>query len=176
VGSEITILGTDNEIKLSEQGLATNLGIFGTNFILTDVEMVQNTYYIGNPKVEENILNLTRVFVAADGGAFFTGDVVAFALSDEKHKQNILTIDSAIDKIMQIRGITFDWKDTQAVHKGRDVGVLAQEVEKVLPEVVEERATGKAVRYEKIVPLLIEAIKEQQAMIEDLRSRIDELQ
>ena len=77
---------------------------------------------------------------------------------------------------MKIRGITFEWKDTQAVHEGKDVGVLAQEVEKVLPEVVEERSTGKGVRYEKIVPLLIEAIKEQQGMIEDLRSRIDDLQ
>jgi hypothetical protein len=176
VGSEITILGTDNKIALREQALVTNLGIFGTNFILSEAEMVQNTYYIGNPKVEEDILNLTRLFVAADGGAFFTGDVVAFALSDKKHKKNVLSIEQPIDKIMKIRGITFDWKDTQTVHKGRDVGVLAQEIEKVLPEVVEERVTGKAVKYEKIVPLLIEGIKEQQRTIAALESRINNLE
>ena len=59
------------------------------------------------------------------------------------------------------------------MYEGQDVGVIAQEIEKVLPEVVETRETGyKAVKYEKIVPLLIESIKEQQKQIEELKKLI----
>ena len=58
-------------------------------------------------------------------------------------------------------------------HSGHDVGVIAQEIEKVLPEVVVDRDNGyKAVRYEKIVALLIEAIKQQQLQIDELKSKI----
>ena len=91
VASEVTILGTDNKIRISNQVEVSNLGIFGTNFNLTETEMVQNSFYIGNPMVDDTveISKLTRVFVAADGGAFFTGDVISFALSDKKYKTNM---------------------------------------------------------------------------------------
>ena len=59
------------------------------------------------------------------------------------------------------------------VHNGRDVGIIAQEVEKVLPEVVEDRENGyKAVKYEKLTALLIQAVNEQQQQIEDLKKEI----
>ena len=68
---------------------------------------------------------------------------------------------------MKISGVEFDWKkltEKEKAFKGHDVGVVAQEIEEVLPEVVQTRDNGyKAVKYEKLVPLLIEAIKEQQA-------------
>ena len=86
-------------------------------------------------------------------------------------------IENALLKVSQLSGVEFDWKelsdeDKESIHSnvGHDVGVLAQEVEKVLPEVVTERDTGyKAVKYEKIVPLLIEAIKDLKAEIEELK-------
>ena len=81
----------------------------------------------------------------------------------------------SLDKVLKIRGVTFDWKSNQDVYKGRDVGVIAQEVEKVLPEIVENRKTGKAVKYEKLTPLLIEAIKEQNKTIEALKKQIGDL-
>ena len=118
---------------------------------------------------------MSRLFVAADGGAYFTGDVVSFALSDKKFKDNVLIIPNALEKILKIRGVSFDWNDKQKVYSGKDVGVIAQEIEEVLPEVVETRKTGKAVKYEKIVPLLIEGIKDQQSQIEDLKKLIEEL-
>jgi hypothetical protein len=66
----------------------------------------------------------------------------------------------------------FDWND-KSDHDGHDVGVIAQEIEKVLPEVVVERDSGyKAVRYEKITALLIEAIKQQQLEIDELKARL----
>ena len=108
-------------------------------------------------------------------------DVVAFSTSDERLKKYVKNIPNALDKVSQINGVNFQWRKTdeevkQNVHsfEGKDVGVIAQEIEKVLPEVVITRDNGyKAVKYEKIIPLLIESIKELKAEIEELKkSRI----
>ena len=78
-----------------------------------------------------------------------------------------------LEKIKQINGVNFEWSDKQSTYTGKDVGVIAQDVEKVLPEVVTEREDGYlAVKYEKIIPLLIEAIKDQQKEIEELKSKL----
>jgi len=101
------------------------------------------------------------------------GDVTAYASSDERLKNNISNISSSIEKIKQINGVNFQWSDKQSTYSGKDVGVIAQEVQKVLPEVVTEREDGYlAVKYEKIIPLLIEAIKDQQKEIEDLKKKL----
>ena len=100
------------------------------------------------------------------------GDVTAFYSSDERLKDNIQPIESPLEKIFKINGVSFDWNE-KSDKKGHDVGVIAQEIEKVLPELVVERDSGyKAVRYEKIVALLIEAIKQQQLQIDELKSKI----
>ncbi len=114
---------------------------------------------------------------------YFAGDVIAFYSSDERLKENVIPIGNAIEKVKQIRGVEFDWiptelSDGEDVHtnEGHDVGVIAQEIEKVLPEAVTTRDSGyKAVKYEKIVPLLIESIKEQQEQIDELKKEIKEL-
>ena len=101
------------------------------------------------------------------------GDIVAYAASDKRLKNNISNISSPIEKIKQINGVNFEWSDKQSTYTGKDVGVIAQDVEKVLPEVVTEREDGYlAVKYEKIIPLLIEAIKDQQKEIEELKSKL----
>ena len=101
-------------------------------------------------------------------------DVVAYASSDERYKDNVTPIENPNEKLKQIGGYTFDWNDKHEVFKGQhDVGVIAQEIEKVLPEIVETRESGyKAVKYEKIVALLIESNKELLKRIEDLESKI----
>jgi len=105
------------------------------------------------------------------------GDIIAFSSSDIRFKNNITPIESPIEKIKAIGGYEFDWNDLQGTHKGHDVGVIAQEIEKVLPEVVHTRPDSyKAVRYEKIVALLIEAIKEQEASIQELKQQVQLLQ
>lgn len=101
-------------------------------------------------------------------------DIIANASSDERLKENVLKIDSSLDKIDQIGGYTFDWNETaQQMYPGRnihDVGVLAQEIQKVLPEAVVERENGYlAVNYDKIIPLLIESIKELKTEISNLK-------
>lgn len=110
--------------------------------------------------------------IAATGAITATGDITAFYSSDERLKDNVTPISNAIDKVNQIGGYEFDWNDNSE-HSGHDVGVIAQEIEKVLPEIVVNRDNGyKAVRYEKIVALLIQAVKEQQLQIDELKSKL----
>ena len=115
-----------------------------------------------------------------------TADITAYYSSDEKLKENVVEINEAINKVKQIRGVEFDWSQEYLDAKGgednyfvrkHDVGVIAQEIETVLPEVVGTREDGtKAVKYDRIVALLIQAIKEQQSEIDDLKSQIDSIQ
>jgi hypothetical protein len=101
-----------------------------------------------------------------------SNDIVAFSTSDYRLKTDVTQIQNAIEKIKSINGINFTWIENTKIHgnSGKDVGVIAQEIEKILPEVVTTRNNGyKAVKYEKIIPLLIEAIKEQQREIDSLK-------
>jgi len=99
-------------------------------------------------------------WVSVSGNLRVSEDVIAFALSDINYKKNITPIVSALDKLEKINGVNFEWNDNSP-YSGKDVGVIAQEVEEILPEIVMTRRNGaKAVRYEKLMPLIIEAIKE----------------
>jgi hypothetical protein len=99
------------------------------------------------------------------GALNVTGDITAFYSSDKRFKDNIQPLDLALEKIDKISGVSFDWNSNSA-HEGHDIGVIAQEIEEVLPEVVTTRSDGyKAVRYEKIIPLLIEGIKELHKLV-----------
>jgi hypothetical protein len=113
------------------------------------------------------------IYAAGPGGISVEGDVVANTGSDKRLKKNIVPITNAMDKISKISGNIFEWKDGyENVHnnKGVDVGVIAQEIKDVLPEIVKERETGYlAVDYPKIVALLIEGMKELQKEIEELK-------
>jgi hypothetical protein len=112
-------------------------------------------------------------------------EITAYYTSDERLKENVVLIGNPIEKLMQIRGVSFDWTEEHIISKGgedgyfvrkHDIGVIAQEIEKVLPEIVATRNNGyKAVKYEKIVPLLIECIKEQQTQINQILARLEML-
>lgn len=107
-----------------------------------------------------------------------TNDVVAYYSSDARLKDNIVPISNALSKLIKIGGYEFDWIPKVGIHEneGHDIGVIAQEIEKIIPEVVTTRENGyKAVKYEKIVPLLIEAIKEQQLQITALTEQISKI-
>jgi hypothetical protein len=108
------------------------------------------------------------------GNILATGNVTAY--SDEKLKDDIQVIGNAVEKVKQLRGVTFIRNDIE--DNKRQTGIIAQEVEKVLPEVVgydEDRDT-KTVAYGNMVGLLIEAIKEQQETINKLTSRLDDIE
>lgn len=94
------------------------------------------------------------------------------ATSDINFKENIEVIEGALDKIVSISGITFNWKESKEV----SAGVIAQDVEKVFPEVVKTNDDVKTVNYNGLVGLLVEVVKEQQKQIDDLKSRVDNLE
>ena len=105
-----------------------------------------------------------------------TNDITAYYSSDISLKTNIIPIPNALDKVLSVRGVKFDWTESYIKERGgedpyfvrkHDVGIIAQEIERILPEIVATRDNGiKAVRYEKLIALLIEAIKELNAKIE----------
>ena len=103
------------------------------------------------------------------------GDITAFATSDRRLKDNIKPIEGALSKLLGLSGNTFDW-NAASNKDGSEVGVIAQEVEALgLPGVVTTRDSGyKAVRYEKLIPLLIEAIKDLNAKVEDLEQKLSD--
>ncbi len=127
--------------------------------------------------VRFNSLGIGMAATGTAGRIDASGDIVAFSTSDKNFKENITPIESPIEKIRMISGNTYDWKaDMKEFHgfEGNDVGVIAQEIEAVLPQLVTTRETGyKAVKYDKLVALLIEGIKEQQTQIEKLRIDLD---
>jgi hypothetical protein len=92
-------------------------------------------------------------------------------LSDQRYKKNIRTLSHALDKVMQLRGVGFEWRKNEYpdlnFSEGKQIGFIAQEVQQVLPEIVHEADDiGYSVAYSQMVPVLVEAIKEQQRIIE----------
>ena len=117
-----------------------------------------------------------------DGDLHVDGDVVAFSstVSDERLKENIQVVDNALDKVCQLNGVTFDWKKDGV----NSAGLIAQDVEKVLPSAVKERELPlksddgveyKTVEYAQITSLLVEAIKELKEENKSLRDEIQKL-
>jgi hypothetical protein len=111
--------------------------------------------------------------ISNSGTAVFNGNVTAY--SDIRIKKNIEVIDNAVNKVQQLRGVTFDRTDDERI--GRQTGVIAQEVLKVLPEaVLGTEDTQYSVAYGNMVGLLIEAIKEQQGQIKALNTKVELLE
>ena len=99
--------------------------------------------------------------------------------SDERFKQNISPIQSPLQKLLQLNGVEYEMKIAAFPQNhfmpGRQMGLLAQNVEKIVPEAVNEKDGYKGVDYARLVPLLIESIKEQNKKMEDQQKQIDEL-
>lgn len=104
-----------------------------------------------------------------------SNEITAYYVSDERLKENITTIEDALEKVNSIRGVEFDWKADHIKNRGgedgyfvrkHDVGILAQDVKKVCPEVVAEKEDGTlGVKYEKLIGLLVQAINELSAKV-----------
>ena len=115
-----------------------------------------------------------RLSLTSGGNITATGNITAY--SDVRIKRDIYTIENALEKTLALRGVTYFRTDDCAKEEDkqkRKVGVVAQEVEQILPEVVCENVDGfKSVDYGNITALLIEAIKEQQKQIDELKALI----
>lgn len=136
----------------------------------------ENAYFI----VGDGTSNSTRstIFEVTSAGAYFSGS--ALSSSDARLKNNISPIENALDKIMKIRGVTYNWDKSVAVNANASsalqYGVVAQEIEKIFPDLVSDGLNGyKAVNYNGIIPVLIQAVKEQQNEIDELKNTINQL-
>ena len=111
--------------------------------------------------------------VTVAGAITATGDITAFFTSDIRHKNNVQLIDNALDKVNALNGVTWEWNDdvNEVTKQTPKTGLIAQDVLDVLPEVVKTREDGfLALDYSKMVGLLVEAIKEQDIVIQKLKS------
>ena len=169
----------------SVNGIAGGNGSAGAPAYSFSGDTNNGMYYITTDTIGFSTAGTERLRITAGGamglgitptntsGRFeATNDIVAYSTSDKRWKTGIKNIDSPLEKISQINGVEFDWIEDEPVHgnKGHDVGVIAQEIELILPEAVQTRESGmKAVQYDKIIPLLVEAIKELQKEIKELK-------
>jgi hypothetical protein len=177
--------GTSDSYRSSVGWNSLQLGNNGANYIiagntaaggsLTFVVNASNDYTYTTPLPG----SISAMTIAADGNISIPKTVTAFSYlysSDRRLKEHIVPIDDSLLKIGKITGVTFDWKEgTQNAGK-HDVGVIAQDVEQVLPEAVHTDEKGmKSVDYSRLVPLLISAINDQQKEIQDLKNEIEKL-
>jgi hypothetical protein len=186
---QINVASTTGDIALGTRTsgnyvatITAGTGVSSTG--ATTGEGIAHTISIGQAVATTDNVRFASIGVgmAASGTAGridAANDIVAFSTSDIRLKENITPIPNAIEKIRKISGNTYDWKaELKDVHgyEGNDVGVIAQEVEAVLPQLVQDRDNGyKAVKYDKLVALLIEGIKEQQQHIDNLTIQVEEL-
>ena len=124
------------------------------------------------PNTDNNIVGGAKIHGKLD----VTNDIVAYSSSDKRLKDNISPIKQALDKVKSISGNTFNWNGSSQYEGKGDTGVIAQEIEALgLPGVTTTREDGfKAVRYEKLVPVLIEAIKELSAKVDSLEQKLSD--
>ena len=105
------------------------------------------------------------------------GDITGFYTpSDERLKDDISIITGCLQKVLSLDAIEFDWNTNQSTYQGHDIGLIAQQVKEIAPEIVIERDNGYlAMKYEKVIPLLVGATQEQDAQITELEKQVKEL-
>jgi len=170
------------DIKVDDIHFENSIKDASTNTILS---YDSNTINLGLNNVSKDIYfyagidTSPKAVINSAGNLLVSNTVVAPSAmpSDIKLKDNIVTIENSLDTILQLNGVTFDWK-TDGKHSS---GFIAQEIEKVIPSVVDsvkligEKDFTKVVHYTGVIPYLVEAIKEQNKQIVNLRNELNEL-
>jgi hypothetical protein len=152
----------------------------GNNFITESGATVRTSIGLGTASdVEFDSLGVGTPAGGTTGLIRATNDVVAFYSSDITFKENINIIPNPMDMVSKINGVYFDWKkdfldsrggEDNYFNRKKDVGVIAQEIEQVLPEIVGTRPDGtKAIKYDRLTCLLIECVKNLQNQINSLK-------
>ena len=129
---------------------------------------VQGSVAIGGLAIDAD----NELFV--DGNIAATGNITAFFTSDERLKNNVVRIKDGLSIVNQLRPVEFEWDEKSPFYhdKFKDYGLIAQEVEKVLPNIVGEMKDGyKGIKYEKIIPFLIDSIQQLTKRVEELEDK-----
>ena len=173
---------TDSVLALTLSN-AGNLGL-GTSSpsssyratVVTGVGQTGALTTTGSVYINTGALGVNVAASATAGRIDASNDIVAYSTSDQRLKENIKPLADATEKVKKLTGVEFDWKqEHKEVHgyEGHDVGVIAQEVQEVLPEAIRTNDSGYlSVRYEKLIGLLIESNKELAARIEELEAKL----
>jgi hypothetical protein len=196
VGNGIAFGGIEGNLRM--YGIFTELENIGGNYSKLTINyhtgIRLGAYYgYGGTRFYNNSVGGggTVIFSVGNGddNVRATNDIIAYA-SDKRLKHNIQPIENALSKVISLKGMTYQWNEVGSQHgwtpdtKIREAGVFAQDIQAVLPEAVrlapfdDNMGVSKSgenfltVKYEKIVPLLIEAIKEQQLQIEELKAKL----
>ena len=169
-GSGLDLTGTTFSVEPDLRDGITHIGIDTTDYIS----------FTNNTQIDFFVNGGNEMRLQSNGDLHVDGDVIAYSttISDKRLKDNVFTIDSALDKVNKLRGVEYIWN--AGSRKGQsDIGFIAQEVEEVIPQIVREKEmalldgnTYKTVDYEKMTAVLIEAVKEQQTIINKLEQRI----
>ena len=181
IGSDVTFLYDDTNTAL-ESNVNLNLSSADKTYKINGTDVLSATT-LGSGVVNSSLTsvgNLTSLTVSGDvsvngsGGISVVGVVTASdfnSTSDQKLKTNIQRVENAVDKVQQIDGVSFNWIENDKP----SMGVIADQVEKVLPELV-SNTDPKTVNYNGLIGLLIEVVKEQQTQINDLNERLSRLE
>ncbi len=146
---------------------------------LIDTNSTIGLYGTGQKPMAFSTNSTERMRLTSNGDLHVDADIIGFSttISDQRLKEKIITIDGALDKVKNLRGVSYYWNSGNKKGK-KDLGVIAQEVEKVLPEIVVEKKMEyfgdknyKTVDYEKLTAVLIESVKELSAKVEALENK-----
>ena len=181
--SGITTLGVTSATNLTSQQLnvsgITTLGVTSVTNLTAQQLNVSGITTLGVTSTTNltsqqlNVSGITTLGILTVGNIYSSGIITATdfnSASDINLKENIQRIDNPIDKIIKIDGVRFDWKSDNKP----SMGVIAQNIEEVLPELVNGEES-KTVNYNGIIGLLIECVKTQQEQIDELNKRLDDL-
>lgn len=178
--AQIDVSSTTGTVDISSRtnfAVSDTTGQTGINLTLTDDTVSGVVVGLGTGNdVQFDSFGVGTAASGTTGEIRATNDITAFYSSDERLKENIADLEGALDKVKAMRGVTFDWKElsdeerkTIHSHEGHDLGVIAQEVQAVYPELVHQRDHGYlSVDYVKLTAVLISAVKE-------LSDKVDEL-
>ena len=161
--------------------IRANTSAAGSGGEKTVAEFQDDNVYFGeaNYKISGSASSTGSFGYVYSAGVIRAGDdVIAFHSSDERLKNNITIIENPIDKVKKLKGVEYEWNNLQGVYPigSKDSGIIAQDVQKVLPQLVKEKKGGYlGVRHDRLVGLLIESVKEQQEQIDELKKEIEEL-
>ncbi len=173
-------LSVTTKLVFTTGGNSFFTGINGTSFYLNPGNAFGLTGLVISSAGNIGIKKAPTAALDVTGSGVFSGNLNAvnvtasgmFLHSDERLKEDIVPISAAFEKVKALNGVYFKYKGRD----GKRVGLIAQNVEKVFPEVIGTDSDGmKTVDYSSLVAVLIEAVKEQQAMINTLQADIDKL-
>lgn len=196
-GTNVTTSATGSTITIDATGGASytagaGIDIDGSNVISVESDLTGDVVTFGEDS--SNYLTIQswtghrfitngaeKMRLELDGDLHADGDVVAYSttVSDERLKDNVKTIDNALETVEKLRGVSYVWNKGKRQGK-KDIGLIAQEVEKVVPEIVHDKKMPlidnevyKTIDYEKLVGVLIESVKELSAEVKDLKNKLN---